>query len=132
MKPSFWRFAPALGYMALLYYLSAQSSVSLPSRLSDKLVHLVAYTPLGLFWIYGLAGRVSWRWTQILALLFTALYGLSDEWHQSFVPGRVSEAGDVLADGLGGVAAVVLANFWNVWMKRRRKNKPQTPNNGAS
>jgi VanZ family protein len=35
--------------------------------------------------------------------VLTALYGLSDEWHQSFVPARYAEAGDVLADLLGGL-----------------------------
>lgn len=36
------------------------------------------------------------------AFLFSFLYGLSDEWHQSFVPGRQVELGDLLADGIGG------------------------------
>ena len=29
------------------------------------------------------------------------LYGVSDEWHQSFVPGRTAEWGDVRANAIG-------------------------------
>ena len=39
----------------------------------------------------------SWRW----ALLGAALYGVSDEWHQSFVPGREATLRDVVFDVLG-------------------------------
>ncbi|SHE23773.1 hypothetical protein BPUTEOMOX_1817 [methanotrophic endosymbiont of Bathymodiolus puteoserpentis (Logatchev)] len=39
----------------------------------------------------------------ISSLIFTSLYGASDEWHQSFVPGRMSDTQDWLADTLGGV-----------------------------
>ncbi len=39
----------------------------------------------------------SWRW----ALLAAGLYGVSDEWHQSFVPGREATLRDVAFDVLG-------------------------------
>ncbi len=41
----------------------------------------------------------------IVSVLFCSLYGLSDEWHQSFVPGRDASLGDWLADTIGAVLA---------------------------
>jgi VanZ family protein len=47
-------------------------------------------------------------------MVFCSLYGASDEWHQSFVPGRMVEVADWLADSIGGViGAVVAARFFN-------------------
>lgn len=40
-------------------------------------------------------------------ILIGICYGLSDEWHQSYIPGRDSTAEDVLSDALGAVAAAV-------------------------
>ncbi len=42
----------------------------------------------------------------ILSIVFCSLYGMSDEWHQSFVVGRDSDWLDWLADTLGATAAV--------------------------
>jgi VanZ family protein len=45
------------------------------------------------------------------AALAAVLYGLSDEVHQSFIPGRDASVGDVVADALGallGAAAWVV------------------------
>lgn len=38
----------------------------------------------------------------VLVLMISFLYGLSDEFHQWFIPGRSATLGDVLADTLGG------------------------------
>ncbi len=44
----------------------------------------------------------------ILAALFTIIYAASDEWHQSFVPGRSASAFDVMVDCIGVVIASAL------------------------
>lgn len=51
-----------------------------------------------------------------ISFLFIALYGLSDEVHQYFVPGRSSSAFDLLVDGAGGLFAALFMN----WFFRRR------------
>jgi VanZ family protein len=43
-----------------------------------------------------------------LAVLLASLYGVSDEAHQAFVPGRSADAVDWLADTVGALAAVTL------------------------
>ncbi|MDK8183442.1 VanZ family protein [Paenibacillus sp. UMB4589-SE434] len=50
----------------------------------------------------------------------TFLYACSDEWHQSFVPGRTGHFQDVLVDSIGIV--LVMAGFL-LARKRRRKNE---------
>jgi len=93
-------FTLLLFYCLFIYWLSDQSSLPAPLWFDyqDKLI-----TP-GLFY-YGL---LAWRSFKhlvrspiILALLsiaFCSLYGLSDEWHQSFVVGRESDSADWVAD----------------------------------
>jgi VanZ family protein len=103
---------PAGIWAAVLFLLSSTSSLSGPSPIpfSDKIAHLILYTVLGatLAW-----GRVSGR-SRLPHVLFVGigmLYGLSDEWHQSFVPGRDSSVGDLAADIAGlvlGYTAVVM------------------------
>jgi VanZ family protein len=39
----------------------------------------------------------------MLAVVAATVYGVSDEWHQSFVAGRCSEVADVVADFAGSV-----------------------------
>ncbi len=59
----------------------------------------------------GQAGRWQWR-TVGWALLGTAAYAASDEFHQAFVPTRVASITDVVIDTSGGAAA--LAVWWGV------------------
>jgi VanZ family protein len=45
------------------------------------------------------------------------LYGASDEWHQSFVPGRYPAVSDWLADA-AGIVIGYMALYW--WIETRR------------
>ncbi len=55
------------------------------------------------FFVLGLAVALGWADRAPMWLLFAllALYGATDEVHQSFVPGRDASIGDWLADLLG-------------------------------
>ena len=92
--------------MALLFALSSRSDLGAASRLvPDTLSHGTVYLILALLLCRALAGglRPLRPATAALAVLFATAYGVSDEYHQSFVPGRDSSASDVLKD-LGGAA----------------------------
>jgi len=108
MTPSLilWYVFPLMGYCALIFYLSSQSNINLPSfTQSDKLLHLAEYAVLG-FLAYRFFQRLlpekSAAFVVMVAFLFVLVYGLSDEFHQSFVSGRDSSCFDILADGAGG------------------------------
>jgi len=73
----------------------------------DKLLHLAEYAGLGFLFGLALGARAArpFDWRQIVAwsALLGLLYGATDEIHQSFVPGRDAEFGDVAADTLGAL-----------------------------
>ncbi|MFI5180783.1 MAG: VanZ family protein [Thermoanaerobaculia bacterium] len=103
--------APVLLLLAFETYLSSQSrlpglGISFPNL--DKLEHA------GYFFLTGLmavrAARFGERWsrgkTAVLLVLTSFLWGCLDEIHQSYVPLREVEIGDVLADTAGVALAV--------------------------
>ncbi|MFH1726551.1 MAG: VanZ family protein [Elusimicrobiota bacterium] len=72
-----------------------------------KLCHLVEYAVLYALARRALAGTVfaDGRLASLSAFAFCVLYAVTDEWHQSFVPGRLGRWSDVLIDALGAAAA---------------------------
>ncbi len=98
-------------YCLFIFWLSDHPTLPVPDLfpVQDKVLHAGAYFIMGV---------LAWRSFKhllnrpiILALLsitFCSLYGLSDEWHQSFVEGRCSDIIDWLADTGGASLAVFL------------------------
>jgi len=77
---------------------------------ADKVMHGIEYAILGLLLarsIFSSKPRFSNGFLIILTVALTTLYGISDEIHQAFVPGRNLNSWDVLADGLGGMFGVL-------------------------
>jgi VanZ family protein len=71
----------------------------------DKLLHFLAYAVLGMLFLRALKRSALGRRDSLvfaLAVLFTGLYGATDELHQYFVPTRSADWWDLLADFLGG------------------------------
>jgi hypothetical protein len=76
---------------------------------SDKLLHAAAYAVLAGLAVGALARtRLGGLLAAAIAVLLAAAYGATDEWHQSFVPGRDADAADVAADAIGAVAGAGL------------------------
>jgi VanZ family protein len=77
---------------------------ALPGGISDKSGHSIGYGLLGGLFLRALArGRlrdVTWR-RALVAIAVATAYGVSDEFHQLFVPGRSADRYDVLADCVG-------------------------------
>jgi VanZ family protein len=96
--------------MGLVVWLSHQSQPPLPEallRVSDKLLHMAEYAPMGFLWTRILGGRLRRR--ALLAVALSALFGLTDEIHQFFVPGREASVLDLLADVGGSALGALLA-----------------------
>lgn len=72
----------------------------------DKLLHFLEYLGVGFLFARALGNTPQDHWPGQMILLSTVLfsffYGLTDEFHQSFVAGREFSLGDLLADTLGG------------------------------
>lgn len=109
-----WAWGPVWALMAAIF---AASSVALPAvatgPIDDKVLHALVYGLLGGLMLRALSPArprpVSGR-AALLAVALATLYGLTDEVHQSFVPGRSADAADLLADFNG--AAVVCGLLW--------------------
>ncbi len=117
---------------ATIFLASSRSTVAAPGISNfDKIAHFSVYGLLATLLVrLGRGPRAVW-----LALLATSLYGVSDEWHQSFVPGRSCEVADWMADTLGAVLALTLYAGWPWYRsrleaplvgKRRIENSPVT------
>lgn len=78
----------------------------------DKGVHITEFFILGLLFIQtypSVRSRISYQEYLYLSVVFVALYGFFDEWHQFYVPTRTTSAADFLADTVGGLLASGLA-----------------------
>lgn len=95
--------AALLAYMGVIFYLSHQPQIPVPMRFphQDKLLHFLAYFVMGALAAHAIyPGSVKKRFWW--ALFLASAYGASDEFHQSFVPGRDVDVLDWVADTAGG------------------------------
>ena len=100
------RFAPAISYISLIWYLSS-GPISVNISHCDKIVHVIEYGILGFLIAYGLdLNKSNFKKTALLAVTLSILAGISDEFHQYFVPGRSCDAYDALADLIGSALGV--------------------------
>lgn len=57
------------------------------------------------------SGRIPLWAVALFAIAFASLYAVTDEFHQSFVPGRMCDPADWLTDTLGATLGVAIASF---------------------
>ncbi len=112
----FINWLPVLAWAGLIFWLSSRPALPAPHiPYVDKVEHGVFYAALA--WLLARAWfpsrrlrrrRASVRWgLVVLACLF---YGISDEAHQAFVPGRSCDPADAAADAAGPALLAVVAS----------------------
>jgi VanZ family protein len=119
--------APVALYAAALFAASSRSEFpDIVALFWDKLLHAGAWavlTALALRATHG--GKGPLRAGPTLAAAAIALaYGLSDEYHQSFVTGRDAGLPDLLADAVGTAVAIAAAFGQQAWMRRNPGEAP--------
>lgn len=123
----------------LIVVASGRSQIAAPDVVDfDKVAHFGVFGLLASLVVRtGFAPRRAW-----IAVVLVSLFGFTDEWHQSFTPGRSVEFADWVADTLGAALAVTLYVRWSwyrgwlerpLWRRQPRVEKIPTvvPNSPA-
>lgn len=107
------RWLPAAAWAALIFTFSSLSEPpgASSSELRSNLAHLTEYLVLAFLLVS--AARATWPGSPLRVLATAAwlacvTYAFSDEFHQSFVPGRDSSLLDVGFDSLGAALGVLV------------------------
>ena len=115
--------------MGTIFFLSHQpgTKLQLPGIFGlDKLAHGFMYATLAASMLYAAPRNAlllkPWR-TGALVVFFCLLYGMTDEYHQAFIPGRVPSFGDIIADVAG---ASLLAYLWLRYRSPRHAPAPSS------
>lgn len=95
-------------WAAVIFALSSRPGPVVPFELfphQDKLGHFVQYAVLGALLFKAMRGT---RHPHLWAVLIASAYGVTDEFHQGFVPERIASGADLCADALGAGFAQIL------------------------
>ena len=117
---------PAL-LMALIFVFSSFPDVPVPlGGGKDVVAHAIVYGGLGILMVRALSDA-QWRGVNLQtmagALVLTVLYGLTDEYHQSFVPGRSADFRDVVADAVGAGIGMSFVWAWSIVSSMRDQRR---------
>ncbi|MDY7040126.1 MAG: VanZ family protein [Chloroflexota bacterium] len=103
---------PPILWMVLIFVVSAQPTLPSPpdpwlDLLLKKMAHFLEYAILAFLWWRALSGGdLHAGRPLIVAGMASILYAVSDEYHQTFVPGRHGQVWDVAVDSAGVITAL--------------------------
>jgi len=109
-------YTPLVVYWIILFGATTLPAASMPSfGVVDKVNHLSAYFILAILLFLTLLFQqkipLAKKRVAAYALIICSLYGMLDEVHQIFIPGRSAEFLDFLADACGALLGVLLMNY---------------------
>ncbi len=104
--------------MGLIFYSSSIESIHLPRIPSgfDKVLHICIYAILAFLSYLSFKNSGVRKYVFLLSFVFATIYGIADEFHQLYVPGRAASLGDTVADSFGAFLGSYLAS--GRWIKR--------------
>ncbi len=131
--PAWMVFGAPVVVMAGIFLLSSRSH--LPNLdggrdIQNIVGHFVAYAALGAS-LAVLLRSLGWSLLRALlvAIVLATLYGVTDEFHQSFVPNRSTDPKDVLVDFLGATAGALAAmRLMDIWASSTSASSDADPN----
>ncbi len=114
VRASLW--GPVVLQMGVIFAASSVPNLhELPGGMPDWFGHGAGYALLGALALRAFAGG---RWAGVTAravvaaALLAVVYGVTDELHQTRVPGRTADVRDVAADAAGAGLAVAAGWSW--------------------
>jgi len=132
-----WRIIIPIIITAVIFCFSAQSTdasdsfsapianfFGLPHAVIRKTTHFVLFGLLGASWYYYLRKLSSFTpgFTSLGSLSFVLLYAVLDEYHQTLIPSRSGELGNILLDTTAGLAGITLIALV-YYLTRSKKEK---------
>lgn len=102
---TFLKWIPSFIIFSISFYLSSQSTIEQMPTFSyaDKIVHFICFGGLA-FWVaFGCNSSENKKIKILLPTIIVSIYGIIDEFHQSFTPGRDATISDWIADTLGAL-----------------------------
>ncbi len=114
MSRVLYRWLPAVLIMAAIFFFSSIPSKVMPNfggwdTIIKKAGHMAGYALLGFSYFRVFNSRN--RWAYLAAVLAVVIYAISDEYHQSFVPGRNSTFVDVGIDTIGACLGLISLRY---------------------
>jgi VanZ family protein len=109
--------------MAAIFYVSSLHDAPLPPGVGDKPAHAFGYLGFGVVIARALAGGLPPRLTLrqvLIGLALASFYGITDEFHQRFVPGRTADIVDWYSDSVGAAIALFACWAWGIISIRGR------------
>jgi VanZ family protein len=132
------RWGPAVVLMVIIFALSSVPAEEMPhfggiDFFVKKLGHMAGYAMLALAFAWGLGfGGSGTPWK---AWLLAVIYAATDEFHQSFTPGRYASLMDVGIDALGAFLGLVPVVLWRRLNPAARNGPPSedySPNSSSN
>lgn len=124
----FERFLAPATWATVIFILSSLPANAYPTvaiPFADKIVHLFLYGPLG-FWLARAFARPAFPCINArgegYAFILGALYGLTDEFHQIFVPQRTFSLADWTIDCVALLIGVIV---WRIYSLRLIPSPPE-------
>jgi len=113
------RAVPAVAWAAVIFAGSSVPGTDVPGGWSVQ-GHLGEYAVFGALVLLALARSGAERRAAWMALAICSAYAVTDEFHQSFVPGRMPDPLDWVADAIGSAVGISAALIGFRWRALRR------------
>ncbi len=107
------RWVAVVAWAGVIFAASSLPGSQVPGRFGT-LAHFVEYAVLGGLLYFALLPGSSRTRAAVLAVIIASAYGVTDELHQHFTPGRVPDVADWLMDTAGAATGTAVA----AWAQR--------------
>jgi len=128
IKNGLRRWAPSIVLMTVIFIASGTPGKEIPGfgvldTILKKGAHMAGYALLAISYLYAIADSgMAKRRIIVMAIVLAGLYAVTDEFHQSFTPGRNPSVADVGIDAVGAIIGTLIWSRIKVPLKKHGLN----------